>query len=105
MNTTNKSSINEIFEALNKILKLSFENKFKIIIAFMYSMNERFQEDAKNLFISKCNELHKEGKNDQLSKSTIENISLIINSVDSLLNDSFYTEVFLNFLIESQNIR
>jgi hypothetical protein len=103
MNTTNKSSLNEIFEALNKILKLSFENKFKILIAFMYSTNEKFQEDAKNLFMSKCIELHKEGKNDQLSKSTIENITLIISSVDSFINDSFYSEVFLNFLMESQN--
>ena len=103
MNTTNISSASEIFEAMNKILKLSYENQFKIIISFMYSMNDKYLDDGKNIFISKCAELHKEGKVDQLSKSMVDNITLLVHSVDVLKSDSFFTNTFISFLMNTQN--
>jgi hypothetical protein len=103
MNTTNKSSANEIFENMVKILELSYENQFKIIISFIYSMNDRYQEDIENLFISKCTELHREGKVDQLSKSIVDNITLIVHSNDVLKSDNFLTNTFISFLINTQN--
>ena len=103
MTTTNKCSATEIFEGLNKLIKLSNENQFKILISFFYSMNDRFLEDTKNLFMAKCKELHKEGKADQLSKNTVETITLLINSVDVLKSDGFFTNTFISFLINTQN--
>jgi hypothetical protein len=103
MNTTNKCSALEIFDGLNKLMKLSYENQFKILISFFYSMNGKLLEDTKNIFIAKCQELHKEGKIDQLSKNTVETITLLINSVDVLKSDSFFTNTFINFLINTQN--
>jgi hypothetical protein len=103
MTTTNKCSAAEIFEGLNKLIKLSYENQFKILISFFYSMNDRFLEDTKNLFIAKCQELHKEAKADQLSKNTAEAITLLINSVDILKSDIFFTNTFTSFLINTQN--
>lgn len=103
MNTTNKSTANEIFENMVKIMELSFENQFKIIISFIYSMNDRFQKDVENIFISKCTELVKENKFDQLSKSMFDNITLIVHSNDVLKNDNFLTNTFMNFLINTQN--
>lgn len=66
-------------------------------------MNEKFQEDAKNLFMSKCNEIHKENKIDVLSKMTVDNIINTINTIDKMHNDSFYSDTFTNFLYETQN--
>ncbi len=103
MNTTNKCTAIEIFDGLNKLLKLSYENQFKLLISFFYSMNDRFLEDTKNIFITKCQEFHKEGKVDQLTKSTIETITLLINSVDVLKSDGFFTNTFISFLINTQN--
>ena len=103
MNSTNKSTANEIFEGMVKILKLSFENQFKIIISFLYSMNDKYQDEIKNIFISKCTDLHKENKVDHLSKSMVDNITLIVHSVDVLKNDNFLTNTFISFLINTQN--
>ena len=103
MNSTNKSTASEIFEAMVKILKLSYENQFKIILSFLYSMNDKYQDDIENIFISKCTDLHKEGKVDQLSKSMVDNITLIVHSVDVLKNDNFLTNTFISFLMNTQN--
>ena len=103
MTTPNKSSAIEIFDAINKILKLPYENQFKLIISFFYSKNDKFLEDTKNLFTTKCQELLKENKNDQLSKSTVETITLLINSVDILKNDTFFSNTFISFLLNTQN--
>lgn len=103
MNSTNKSTASEIFEGLVKILKLSYENQFKLIISFLYSMNDKYQEDIKNIFITKCTDLHKDGKFDQLSKSMVDNITLIVHSDDILKNDNFLTNTFISFLMNTQN--
>jgi len=66
-------------------------------------MNEKFLEDTKCLFIAKSQELHKEGKTDQLSKNTVETIIYLINSLNLLKNDAFLTNTFSYFLINTQN--
>lgn len=100
--TSNQSTAYEIFEGLNKMARLSQENQFKILVSFIYSMNERFQEDTTNILITKCQELHKEGKSDQLSHSTVQSLLLLINSLDALKNDTFLTSTFTNFLVNTQ---
>lgn len=103
MTTPNKSSGLEIFETINKFTKLSFENQFRFIIALFYSMNDRYLEDTNNIFISKCQEFHKERKSDQLTRSTVDHITLMIYSFDVLKNDNFFTSIFIPFLISTQN--
>jgi hypothetical protein len=102
MTTNNTSNAGEIFEGLNKMMRLSYENQFKIIISFFYSMNEKFIEDSRSIFINKCQEMHKEGKPDQLTANTVQTIMLLINSMEMLKNDSFFTNTFINFLSTTQ---
>lgn len=103
MTTINQSSASEIFEGLCKLLRLSYENQFKIIISFFYSMNDRFTEDLKTIFITKCQEFQKEGKQDQLTANTVQTLMLLINSVDAFKNDFYFTNTFINYLATTQN--
>jgi len=103
MTTSNQSTASEIFEGLSKLLRLSFENQFKIIISFFYSMTDRFVDEAKTIFVTKCQEFHKEGKHDQLSANTVQTLMLFINSMDAFKNDYYFTNTFINFLATTQN--
>lgn len=100
MTTTNISTAVEIFEGLNKMAKLSYENQFKLIISFIYSMNDRFVDDAKNILVAKCHELLKENKGHGLSESTVQTLLLFINSMDGLKTDPFFGNSFISFLIQ-----
>ncbi len=100
MNTT--ASATEIFDGLVKLLKLSYENQFKILISFFYSMNQNNKDDVKNIFFNKCNEIMKDSKSDQLSKQTIQMIILIINSYEEFKYDNFLKNTFINFLLNKQ---
>jgi hypothetical protein len=102
MTTSNPSSASEIFEGLSKLLRLSMENQFKIIISFFYSMNERYAEDTRNLFIAKCQEFQKEGKSASLSPNTVQTLMILINSLDLLKNDYYFSNTFVNFLANTQ---
>jgi len=103
MTSSNQSTASEIFEGLSKLLRLSLENQFKLIISFFYSMIDKFVEEAKTIFVAKSQELIKEGKYDQLSANTAQTLMLLINSIDQFKNDFFFTNTFINFLSISQN--
>ena len=103
MTSGNQSTASEIFEGLSKLLRLSLENQFKLIISFFYSMTEKFVEEAKNIFIVKSQELLKEGKYDQLSPNTVQTLMLLVNSIDLFKNDTYFTNTFINFLSITQN--
>ncbi|MCQ2816353.1 MAG: DUF3819 domain-containing protein [archaeon] len=77
MDTKTENTTQEINEGLNKICKLSLENQIKILIAFIFSGNERFQ-DAKGMLISKCKDLQKEGKYEHFSEGTLQTLLLIL---------------------------
>lgn len=66
-------------------------------------MNDRFLEDTKNLFYCKCQEIHKDGKIGQLSKSTAEAIMLLINPADVFRSESFFSDTFASFLLNTRN--
>ena len=103
MTSSNQSTASEIFEGLSKLLRLSLENQFKLIISFFYSMTDKFVEEAKAIFAVKSQELLKEGKYDQLSANTVQTLMLLINSIDLFKNDSFFANTFINFLSITQN--
>ena len=88
MSTENSGTTQEIFDGLNKITKLSYENQFKIIISFIYSGNEKFVSDAKTILINKCNEIQKEAKIDQLSEGTIQTLIMILGTFDDKEKES-----------------
>lgn len=99
MFTTNTSTTQEIYNGLNKICKLTQENQFKILISFIYSSNEKYTEDAKTILLSKCNEIQKERKIEQLSQSTIQTLMLILGTFDENVSNNF-----INF-IETSSIQ
>jgi len=82
-------------------MKLTYEGQFKIIFSFFNSNCQRLLEDTKALFISKCQDLYRESKSDQLSKSSIDTIVLLINSFDDLKNDSFFSTTLFSVLMNS----
>ena len=67
-------------------------------------MNEKYQEDSRNLFLTKSQEIHKEGNFNQLSKSTLETISFFLNPAEILKNEIFFANNLINFLINTSSI-
>ena len=96
------ASANEIFDGLVKLLKLSYENQFKVMMCFFYSQNGKFNEDLKTIFSNKCAEIMKEAKPEQLTKGTIQGVLLVINSVEEFKHDEFLKGQFMNFLLNKQ---
>ena len=97
----NPGSAAEIFEGLNKLMRLSQESQFKILIAFFYSMKERYQEEVRAIFTTKCGEFYKEAKSDQLTSGTLQTLLLLINSHEAFKTE-FFSGTFVNFLINTQ---
>ncbi|MCQ2816357.1 MAG: DUF3819 domain-containing protein [archaeon] len=87
MNTENTFSVKEIFDSLNKAIKMPYEQQMKILISFMLSNVERFVSDGKAIALSKIKDIQKEGKVDQLSQSTIQTLLLVLGSFDDSAND------------------
>jgi len=99
--SSNQASAGEIFEGLNKLMRLSHESQFKILIAFFYSLKDKFKEEVINIFTTKCQEFHKEAKSDQLTSGTLQTLLLIINS-SNVFKTEFFSGTFVNFLISTQ---
>jgi hypothetical protein len=96
------ASATEIFDGLIKLLKLSYENQFKILLSFFYSQNPKFYDDVKTLFLNKCHEVQKDSKSDQLTKPTIQTLILLINCVDEFKQENFLKTTFMSFLLNKQ---
>ena len=81
MNTENAGTTTEIFNGLNKQFKLSIENQLKLLISFIMSDNEKYQEEAKNLLLEKCEDIYKEKIINNLTESTVSNLLLILDNM------------------------
>ena len=100
-NTENTNLVNEIMDGLNKLIKLTFDNQIKLLISFIYSGNEKYVNDAKNILLNKCKEIEKDNKTDQLSLNTIQNLLLVIDTFEEVKQGKIKIN-FLNF-IQSNN--
>ena len=81
METTNPGTANEIFNGLNKKFKLNIENQMKILISFIMSETEKYQEEAKNIILEKCKEIYKDKKLTNLTESTITTLLTILELI------------------------
>ena len=84
MQTKNTGTTSEIFNGLNKQCKLSMENQMKLIICFIMSDTERYQEEAKNILLEKCRDVFREKKINTLTESTVNTLLTIL---DTMTND------------------
>ena len=83
MDTKNPGSTTEIFNGLNKKFKLNIENQMKILISFIMSDTEKYQEEARNLLLEKCKEIYKDKKLNNLTESTINTLLTILDIIKS----------------------
>ena len=96
-NTENTNLVNEIIDGLNKVVKLSIDNQIKLLISFIFSGNEKYVKDAKNLLLNKCKELEKDNKTSQLSPNTIQTLLLLTDTFDEV-KEGIIKINFLNFI-------
>jgi hypothetical protein len=83
MDTKNTGTTTEIFNGLNKQCKLSIENQMKLLISFIMSDTERYQEEAKTLLLEKCKEVYKDKKMNNLTEPTINTLLLILDNINT----------------------
>ena len=88
MDTKNPGSASEIFNGLNKKFKLNIENQMKLLISFIMSDTERYQEEARNIILEKCKEIYKDKKLNNLTESTINTLLTILDLIKSEEDDS-----------------
>ena len=81
MDTKNTGTTTEIFNGLNKQCKLSIESQMKLIISFIMSDTERYQEEAKNIILEKCKDIYKEKKLNNLTDSTVNTLLTILENM------------------------
>ena len=81
MDTKNTGTTTEIFNGLNKQCKLSIENQLKLLMSFIMSDIEKYQEEANNLLLEKCKDIYKEKKINNLSESTVSNLLIILDNM------------------------
>ena len=83
MDTKNQGSAREIFNGLNKKFKLNIENQMKLLISFVMSDTERYQEEARNIILEKCKEIYKDKKLNNLTEPTINTLLTILDLIKS----------------------
>ena len=88
METKNQGSTSEIFNGLNKKFKFSIENQMRLLISFIMSDTERYQEEAKNILLEKCKEIYKDKKLNNLTEPTINTLLTILDIIRSEEDDS-----------------
>ena len=81
MNTKNTGTTTEIFNGLNKQCKLNIENQMKVLISFIMSDTEKYQEEAHNILLEKCKDVYKEKKLNNLTENTISNLLIILDNL------------------------
>lgn len=82
MDTSNSGTALEIFNSLNKQFKLSIENQFKLILSFILSDTEKYQEEAKSLILEKCKDVFKEKKANNLTQSTMNLLVMVLDNMN-----------------------
>ena len=88
METKNQGSTSEIFNGLNKKFKFSIENQMRLLISFIMSDTERYQEEARNILLEKCKEIYKDKKLNNLTEPTINTLLTILDIIRSEEDDS-----------------
>jgi hypothetical protein len=88
METKNQGSTSEIFNGLNKKFKFSIENQMRLLISFIMSDTERYQEEARNILLEKCKEIYKDKKLNNLTEPTINTLLTILDIIRSEEEDS-----------------
>ena len=81
MNTKNIGTTTEIFNGLNKQCKLNIENQIKLLMSFIMSDTEKYQEEANNLLLEKCKDIFKEKKINNLTESIASNLCIILENM------------------------
>jgi len=81
MDAKQDNEINEIYNGLNKTFNLNIEQQIKLILSFIGSGIEKYNEDANLLFLEKCKEIY-----DQKIFCQIKNNSIIEKIINVLFN-------------------
>ena len=88
LNTKNQGSANDIFNGFNKKFKFNIENQMKLLISFIMSDNERYQEEARKILLEKCKEIYKDKKLNNLTESTVNTLLIVLDMIKSEEEDS-----------------
>ena len=81
METKNTGTATEIFNGLNKQCKLNIENQMKLLISFIMSDTEKYQEEASDILLEKCKDVYKDKKINILTEKTVGNLKLILENL------------------------
>ena len=81
MDTKNTGTTTEIFNGLNKQCKLSMENQMKLLISFIMSDTEKYQEEANNILLEKCKDVYKDKKINTLTEKTVGKLQIILENL------------------------
>ena len=77
LNTKNQGSANDIFNGFNKKFKFNIENQMKLLISFIMSDNERYQEEARKILLL-----------NNLTESTVNTLLIVLDMIKSEEEDS-----------------
>ena len=83
LETKNQGSANDIFNGFNKKFKFNIENQMRLLISFIMSDSERYQEEARKILIEKCKEIYKDKKLNNLTESTVNTLLTILDMIKS----------------------
>ena len=83
MDAKQDNEINEIYNGLNKKFNLNIEQQIKLILSFIESGIEKYNEDANILFLEKCKEIYEQKIFAQIKNNCI--VEKIINILFNIL--------------------
>ena len=83
MDAKKDNEINEIYNCLNKKFNLNIEEQIKLILSFIESRIDKYNEDANLLFLEKCKEIYEKKIFAQIKNNII--IEKIINILFNIL--------------------
>ena len=83
MDAKQDNEMNEIYNGLNKKFNLNIEHQIKLILSFIESKIEKYNEDANLLFLEKCKEIYEQKIFAQIKNNNI--IEKIINVLFNIL--------------------
>ena len=102
MDAKQDNEINEIYNGLNKKFNLNIEHQIKLILSFIGSGIEKYNEDANLLFLEKCKEIYEQKIFSQIKNNSI--IEKIINVLFNILKIKNRQENNKENNIEQNNI-